>query len=356
MIGAGMVGQLCHLAHYARNPDCRVVGLAELRPELGKLVAAKFGVPKIYDSHRELLEDPNVDAVVVVTRRTATGPIVLDALQSGRHVLSEKPMAHTVARGRLLAETARSSDLVYAVGYMKRHDAGIARGKMEIDRAMNDGSLGALIQIRGWCFGGNVGEFGSDFAMTAESRPDGLTLWSLGPDWMPSSCLPRYDAFLNVNIHIINLLRYLAGKTPTVTDARFDDDKHIAVTLEFDDVPGALELNTVDSQRWNEGCEFVFERGQIRIELPPPFQTNAEARVELTGAKGAVLPQGQSWAFVRQANAFVQALKDHVEPLAPGIDAVADLEVAEAVWRRLLGVEPELRPLSAEQLRARSLG
>ena len=66
MIGAGMVGQLAHLANFVQIPDCRVVGLAELRPDLGRAAAERFGVARVYESHREMLEDPEVEAVVVV--------------------------------------------------------------------------------------------------------------------------------------------------------------------------------------------------------------------------------------------------------------------------------------------------
>ena len=98
IIGAGMVGQMCHLANFVANPGCRVVALADLRPELAAAAAAKFGVQRVYRTHLEMLADSEVTAVVVVTRRRATGPIVLDALNSGRHVLSEKPMAYTRRR------------------------------------------------------------------------------------------------------------------------------------------------------------------------------------------------------------------------------------------------------------------
>src|SRR5207237_4346816 len=85
IIGTGMVGQMCHLANFVSNPACRVVGVADLRPDLAAAAAEKFGVPRVYRSHRELLDDREISAVVVVTRRRATGPIVLEALGRGRH-------------------------------------------------------------------------------------------------------------------------------------------------------------------------------------------------------------------------------------------------------------------------------
>jgi predicted dehydrogenase len=338
MIGAGMVGQLCHLANYLGNPDCRVVALAELRPELGRQAADRFGVARLYRDHRELLGDPDIDAVVVVTRRQATGAIVLDAIDSGRHVLSEKPMAHQSAHGRRLADAAEARRLVYSVGYMKRHDAGVERGKAELERVLADGSLGAPVSVRGWCFGGNVGGFESGFVMTAEDRPDGLSVWRTGPDWLPDSLLRNYDAFLNVNVHIINLMRYLVGSTPAVLATDMQDDGSGVVRLDFSGIPGVLELATVASDRWNEGCEFRFERGSVRIELPPPFRMDAEASVEITGLVSRRLPQGGTWAFRRQAAAFVSDVIQRTRPLAPGIDAVSDLVTAEAIWRNHLGI------------------
>ena len=78
MIGAGFIGQLGHLMNFIEIPNCKVLALAELRPELRKKVAERFDIPRTYSSHLELLKDPEIDAVVVVTPRALTGPIVLD--------------------------------------------------------------------------------------------------------------------------------------------------------------------------------------------------------------------------------------------------------------------------------------
>ena len=60
IVGAGMVGQMCHLANFVANPACRVVALADLRPELAAAAAAKFGVKRVYRTHLELLADTEV--------------------------------------------------------------------------------------------------------------------------------------------------------------------------------------------------------------------------------------------------------------------------------------------------------
>src|SRR3990167_8399984 len=89
MIGAGFIGQLAHLMNFVEVAKCNIQALAEYKPELRTKVAARYGIPKTYASHTDLLQDPEIDAVVVVTPRVFTGPVVLDCLNAGKHVLSE---------------------------------------------------------------------------------------------------------------------------------------------------------------------------------------------------------------------------------------------------------------------------
>lgn len=334
IIGTGMVGQMCHLANFVANPACRVVAIADLRPDLAAAAAQKFGISRIYGSHRELLADSAVSAVVVVTKRRATGPIVLDALNSGRHVLSEKPMAYTTAQAMSLAEAARQKNLIYSIGYMKRHDAGVARALEVLTRLRHDGSLGRIVRAKGWCFGGDTGRSQDNFVMTGEARPDGLELWQDGPDWMPRAIRPSYDNFLNVFSHIINLSRYLLGSSPAVAESAIEASGAGRITLDFDGIACTLDLVSGSDGAWREGLTIDFERGAVTLELPPPFAAEeAEVVVDRNGQRTR-LTGDASWAFRRQADAFVSDVTTHGTPLASGADSVTDIALAETVWKR----------------------
>ncbi|MBH5368038.1 Gfo/Idh/MocA family protein [Bradyrhizobium glycinis] len=334
IIGTGMVGQMCHLANFAANPACRVVAIADLRPDLAAAAAQKFGISQVYSTHRELLADAAVSAVVVVTKRRATGPIVLDALNSGRHVLSEKPMAYTTAQATILVEAARQRNLVYSIGYMKRHDAGVARALELLTRLRNDRSLGGVVRAKAWCFGGDTGRSRDNFVMTGEPRPDGIELWHDGPDWMPSAMRAGYDNFLNVFSHIINLARYLLGSSPTVADSSVETSGAARITLDFDGIACTLDLVNGSGGAWREGLTIDFERGAVTLKLPPPFaEQEAEVIVEHDG-QSTHLTGEESWAFRRQADAFVSDIADGRTPLASGEDSMTDIALAEAVWKR----------------------
>lgn len=337
MIGAGMVGQRAHISQFVEIERCRVLALAELRPELGRLVCRKFGIPKLYSSHLEMLEDSEIEAVVVVTRRHATGPIVLDALRSGRHVLSEKPMAHTQAQAERLV-SAQPVGKCYTIGYMKRHDAGVVRAKILLDALRRSGELGPIALVRAWCFGGDTGVGKHGFVMTDETRPDGIELWPIAPDWVPGPLREEYAGFLNVNIHMLNLLRYMLDSTPTVLNAHLMRSQGRIVTFHFGAVPCVFEMAEIASSDWQEGIEILFERGRLSVALPPPLLEMASASVELERAE----PESQtirhssprSTAFRRQAEAFVDDILLEREPIASGADSIEDLALAEAIWRK----------------------
>jgi predicted dehydrogenase len=340
-VGAGMIGQLAHISNFADLAGCQVRAIAELRPELGRQAAERFNIERVYPSHSELLNDPAIDAVVVVTRRQATGLIVRDALNAGKHVLSEKPMAPTYELARSLVDAAAAARRKYAVGFMKRHDAGVERAKKIADDLKDSGEFGRIVLMRAYCFGGEFLVGSADFAMTEEVRPEGLALWPQAPDWLPQTMATDYAWFLNVFVHDLNLLRYFAGKTPRVSAVDLRRPNGRVVLFDFGDFAGVLEMAEVPFHQWQEGIEIVFEKGRLRIELPPPLLRNVPARIELTYAgdrRDTAWPQVPwSWAFRRQAEAFLADIVADREPIASGKDSLEDMVLVEQIWRQHLG-------------------
>jgi len=339
MIGAGMVGQLAHLANFVQTPGCRVTALAELRPRLGALTAKQFDVPEVFDSHRDMLDANAIDAAVVVTRRPATGPVVLDVLNAGKHVLSEKPMAHTTEQARRLVDAAARAQLVYSVGFMKRHDAGIAAAKQRFSELVASGDLGRVILMRGWCFCGEFNIRSGGFVMTDEKRPEGLEVWSSAPDWIPKELHEDYAWFLNVFVHDVNILRYFAGQTLTVRGVDLSRRNGRIAICDSDSYPVILEMGEQTGTDWNEGLEIQFERGRLIIEFPSPLLENKPANVVLvSGNTKTRIEATPSWSFRRQAEAFVADIAGNRPPLASGVDSIADLVLIEAIWRMHLGM------------------
>ncbi|MCL1888046.1 MAG: Gfo/Idh/MocA family oxidoreductase, partial [Kiritimatiellaeota bacterium] len=98
-VGVGGMGQAAHLRHYAQVPGCEVVALAEVKQDLARKVAAKWGVPRVYASHTEMLANERLDGIVASQQFTRHGTLIPGLLASGVPVLTEKPIAGSVEMG-----------------------------------------------------------------------------------------------------------------------------------------------------------------------------------------------------------------------------------------------------------------
>ena len=263
MVGAGFIGQLAHLMNYVEIPRCRVLGVAEYRPELRRRVAARYEISRTYATHQEMIADPEIEAVVVVTPRSHTGPIVLDCLAAGKHVISEKPMAGTSEQGQRLVDCAKTNQLCYAVGYMKRYDEGVQAAKRIFNEVVADGSLGPLLYARAHCYVGNSYCNAGGHVVSDEKAIYSDAGWPIAPDWLPEGWQTPYAVYLNTYSHNSNLLRYFFDSTPTVEYSSLDAQRgHVAV-LNFGNCIATRETGRTSNRGWDEVTEFFFADGRF---------------------------------------------------------------------------------------------
>ena len=340
-VGSGFVGQVAHLSNYAQIDEADVVALAELRPQLGKRVCQRYGIPEYCDNHLDLLDKCDVEAVVAIVRRQHIASVGLDILNEGRHLFTEKPMAPTLDQADRLVSAAAAKGLCYSVGFMRRHDEGVQIAKQVLDELLESRELGRVLHARFFCFGGkdycNVpGYIGTD-----EPRPEHM-VWPIAPDWIPKELEDDYEHFTNVAVHDVNLIRFLFGRSPTVSHAAYRRSAATVVLMDFDEFPCVLEFSDIDQNRWDEGVEIYFERGRLKIDLPPAMLRNVAARVEIYKDRGAVpgemiCPQPDwTWAFQREDKAFVMDVLEGRTPVANGEDSIEDMRLIEDIWRKIL--------------------
>lgn len=335
-VGCGTMGQLAHLANFARLDGCRVVALAERRPKLRRLVAQKYNISRQYETHADLLSDPDIEAVISITPHGLNDQIAPDLLRAGKHVMTEKPMANSVAGAEKIMQAADDGGAKMMVGYMKRYDAGVQMAKCLLHELLDTGRLGAVTFVRAHCFGGdwmcNVG------APIRTDEPYPQFTPSPLPQWLPKSLHEKYNRVNNVFCHNINLIRFLLGE-PTISHVDLHGPAEIVI-LEFGDFLCSLELGQVSANHWDEHTQIYFEHGWLRIDTPPPLLRNVPAKVELYEAgttQRVSRPQAEwSWAFRRQAEHFIQCVAEDREPLSSGRDSLRDMYILEAIFRKEL--------------------
>jgi predicted dehydrogenase len=106
IIGVGQIGK-SHVNQYKSVPDCEIVAIADVNEAEAKRVAADAGAKHVFTQFRDLLKMDEVDAVDVCLHNNFHAPVTIAALEAGKHVYCEKPMAGSYADARAMAETAK---------------------------------------------------------------------------------------------------------------------------------------------------------------------------------------------------------------------------------------------------------
>jgi predicted dehydrogenase len=120
VIGAGGFG-LFALQHFAQLPDVNLVGMAGTHREAAFAVAQRFGIPDIEEVDA-LLERPDIDLVYIATPPFLHHPYALKALQAGKHVICEKPLALDLQQADELIAAARQNRLLLIANLMQRYN------------------------------------------------------------------------------------------------------------------------------------------------------------------------------------------------------------------------------------------
>lgn len=123
IIGCGGIGNGKHLESLKKNENVEVVAFCDIIEERAKKSAEKYGNPdaRVYKDYKELLaKEKEVVAVHVCTPNRSHSFITIDALEAGKHVMCEKPMAKTYAEAKAMYEAAQRTGKKLTIGYQSR--------------------------------------------------------------------------------------------------------------------------------------------------------------------------------------------------------------------------------------------
>jgi len=326
------MGQCAHLRHYASLPDCEVIALAELRPQLAAQVAARYGVPKVYADHRDLLAHERPEALVCIQPFTRHGALLTELAGAGLPIMIEKPLAASIEQGERILAALQESNGWIMVGYHKRSDPATMRAKEEIERLRQTGELGRMTYVRltmppgDWVAGGF-----NELLTSSESLPPLDT----GPP--PADMTPEqfrdYVSFVNYYIHQVNLLRHLLGEGYEVTHA--DPAGVLLVARSDSGLPAVIEMSPYRTTRdWQEVALVCFEHGTVKLELPGPVALNVPGKVTLFrdpegGEPQTIIPTLPPQCAMRQQAAnFLSAVRGEAPAMCLAAEALEDLRVA----------------------------
>jgi myo-inositol 2-dehydrogenase / D-chiro-inositol 1-dehydrogenase len=246
VIGCGRIAGLRHLPALSRQPDARVVAVADVHAERLARLADEFGIERRYSAHEHLLADPEVDAVAVLVPAAMHADVAIAALEAGKHVFVEKPLALGLGDADRLVERAASSDRHVLVAYNLRWH----RLVREARRLLAAGAIGELEVL--------ASSFTSPYAYRHEAKP-----WRLARE-------TGGGALVEMGSHHFDLWRHLLDDDPVEVSAavRDGEQEDEAATVHARMRAGTL-VTGVFSQRTldHQEVEVFGTEGRLRLGI-----------------------------------------------------------------------------------------
>jgi predicted dehydrogenase len=336
LIGTG-VALRTHLPAFRRTGLAEVIGLVGSSRERGERFAAEHGIARVYENFQELCEDQSLDLVVVAGPNDRHYPEIEYALECGKHVLAEKPLAMTLGEVEELVRLAGKTDRLALINHQLRFSPYM----QAIRASIRSGDLGRLYFIR-FHFQGGSADPARPFSWHFDQAQGGGVRLAMGS-------------------HLCDLLRFWLGKTRVLNvHGRMD-----AVVPERRDpagvfrpvhtagfytahlsLEGNLEVQMSDTMAFGES-EFTIvlygTRGELVFDARRGLWSAHEGRgglfpvpvdeqaLKQTRAEGSIFRK----SFDLFAQAIVAAIRtgdeSHVVDAARFADAVPTQRVLEAV-------------------------
>jgi UDP-N-acetylglucosamine 3-dehydrogenase len=242
VIGLGWFGEV-HAETISQMPGIELTAVCTRRADRLAEVAGRYGVKRCYTDYRQLLDDPQVDAVSIVTHVYDHCQIAVDALRAGKHVLLEKPMAPDVPQCEVILDAANQARGLFMVGHICRFDPRVTLAK----EAIEEGRLGRIISMH---------------ARRNLSK------------WIGRQVLDKISALEGDGIHDADLMLWFTGAKPINVYAQ--------------------ELHPGDNKYPDGGwAMFRLDNGAIGVvesiwHLPESTPYQIDARMEIIGTEGAI--------------------------------------------------------------------
>ncbi len=143
VIGLGWWGEV-HARIYSQLPHANLVGVCSRTEARAREIAAKYGATRWYTDYRDLIRDPEIQAISVVTPEGEHFARAMAAIHAGKHVLLEKPITEDVHQAEQIVEAARRANVQVAPGFELRFEVRHALVKEKIEA----GDLGDIVYVR----------------------------------------------------------------------------------------------------------------------------------------------------------------------------------------------------------------
>ncbi len=289
---------------YETIPDkCEMVAVCDVNPEIAKQAADKFNIAKTYVDYRELLADPEIDAVSVTTPNKYHKQPTVDALKAGKHVICEKPLGMNADECREMCRAAKESGKILQVALQSRFSGPLRFMKEYVDA----GKMGHIY-----------------YARAQALRRRGVPAWGVFIDKEKQGGGPLID----IGVHVLDLTLFLMGYPKPVSasgktwDTLGKDPNLFNYWGSYDREKFTVEDMAVGMIKFADGSVVVLESSFMANLDGDPFQT------QLFGTKaGALVKPGGGDDAIKIYTEVDKQLFNMTPANIPNVDSAHTAEI-----------------------------
>ena len=334
IIGVGSIAAE-HIKGYLKNPNVEIYAFCDISEKQLSLMGEKYGITRLFTQAEDLLSIPEIDAVSVCTWNSAHAAVSIAALNAGKHVLCEKPMAISAEEGLLMKEAADRNQKTLMIGFVRRYgnDCKILKDFMKID------------------YFGDI-YYAKVRYLRKLGNPGG---------WFGDKSLSGGGPLIDLGVHVIDLIKYVLGNPKPVSVygaayQKLNSRKNIKEKECYkssgagdDDICNVEDLAV---------AMIRFENGTV-LNVETSFSLNIEkdsGEIELFGTKGGakIDPELKIFTeindyladikldaktalnfeglFENEINHFVDVVKNNAKCMSPAEDGVEMMKILDAIY------------------------
>ena len=337
VVGCGQIAQISHIPYLQELPHYQISAICDLSPKVVNKLGEKYHVANRYTDFNEMVKQDDLDIVLVANKNHAAPAIA--AMENGKHVLVEKPIAFNLKQADEMIRAAKTNKVKLMVGFMKRYDPAYEMMK----RMMKEVEKIHLIHVHGFAGTYEINFEIYDLVSASDLDPNMLSevvkqdqadiLADIGPE--RDDLLDAYDIMIHLCIHDINALHGLYGLPEKIVSAQLFDSNFVIALMEYNNgVHLTWESgNLVTLVDWDEQITVFGSNKSLELKFPFPYLKNAASVLNIRENEGKSASNRQivtsyDEAFKREWRHFYDCIVNDKQPLTSGEEAKQDLEFA----------------------------
>ncbi|MBM7646632.1 scyllo-inositol 2-dehydrogenase (NAD+) [Scopulibacillus daqui] len=296
----------------------KLVSVADPFGDQAQKAAAELGVEKWTKNPDDVFQDPEIDAVIIVTPTTTHGEMIKKAAKHGKHIFVEKPLTQSLNEAEEVIQAVEDHQVICQVGFMRRFDPSYYDAKKRIEA----GDIGKPIYFKG---------ITRDFTCPPE-------------EFIKNSG----GIFLDCSIHDYDIARYLMGAEITSVSAhgtvvqhpymsKYNDVDQAITYIEFDSgAAGDVEASRNSRHGYDIRAEIIGTEGSLFVGT---FRNRNAILLNAKGSNYEVIPDFQTRfndAYLLELEEFIKCVQENKEPRITALDSKINMQIAAAATKSFL--------------------